>query len=400
MGFRSLGRVALTAFVALSLVSLFADMTYEGSRSVLGSYLNILGGTAVAAGLIGIGEFLSHLMRLVGGVLAGALRSSRAYWALIFIGYFTNLVAVPLLAFAGRWEIAVALVFVERMGKGLRAPVRDVILAEITRGVGRGKGFGLHEVLDQVGAVAGPIVISWALYSTGLNYRFAFTILAFPAVAALLFLTLAYFNYPVVKSVKTRTADPRSDEEGEGKVGRVFWIYTAAMTLLSLGFVQWPIMAYHIKAASITSDYVIALMYTVAMAADAAVAYPAGMLYDRVGVKSLLPAPLLAIAVIPLTLQGDFTGVLSGSILWGVVMAFSETTMRAAVADMVPRRHIPHAYGVFGFTYGVAAMAGSVFIGFLYEYNAALILLFVVAVEAAAMILLATATTGAKQRRQ
>ncbi|HDD66562.1 MAG TPA: MFS transporter, partial [Nitrososphaeria archaeon] len=136
-------RRLLQTFLALSLLSLFADIIYEGARSIGGAYLNLLAAPAIAAGILGFGELLSYLMRLVGGIAAQKASSGKVYWILIGFGYGVNLV-IPLLALAGSWEIALILFFLERIGKGIRAPPRDVILSEVTEGIGRGKGFGLH----------------------------------------------------------------------------------------------------------------------------------------------------------------------------------------------------------------------------------------------------------------
>ncbi|MEM2665763.1 MAG: MFS transporter, partial [Nitrososphaerota archaeon] len=87
MGFRVLGKELFTVFILLSLVSLFADMTYEGARSVFGSYVGLLGATAFFASLASIGEFLGYVARLLSGTLAGHWRSSKVYWSLVFAGY-------------------------------------------------------------------------------------------------------------------------------------------------------------------------------------------------------------------------------------------------------------------------------------------------------------------------
>ena len=157
MGLR--GRL-LATFISLSFVSLFADIVYEGARSISGAYLNLLAAPAIAAGVLTIGDLLSNVMRLVGGAAAYKASSGKIYWGLILLGYATNLL-VPLLALTGSWEIALLLFFIERFGKGIRGPPRDVILAEITEeaGIGKGKGFGLHEFFDQLGAVTGPLIV-------------------------------------------------------------------------------------------------------------------------------------------------------------------------------------------------------------------------------------------------
>ena len=89
---------------------------------------------------------------------------TRAYWLFTILGYLINLMAVPLLALAGNWHIAAGLIILERLGKGLRTPARDAMLSFATKQVGQGFGFGLHEALDQIGALAGPLMVAGILF--------------------------------------------------------------------------------------------------------------------------------------------------------------------------------------------------------------------------------------------
>lgn len=138
-----LKRKALLFIVLLGIVSLLADMTYEGARSITGPYLAILGSSALIVGLVaGLGGLLGYFLRLGSGYLADR---TQKYWTLTITGYVVNLLAVPLLALAVSWEIAAFLLIAERMGKAIRTPPRDVMLSQATSSVGRGWGFGLHE---------------------------------------------------------------------------------------------------------------------------------------------------------------------------------------------------------------------------------------------------------------
>src|SRR5579862_6947647 len=110
--------------ICLGMVSLFADITYEGARSISGPFLKGLGATAAQVGFVaGLGEFIGYGLRLVSGTIADRTRS---YWTITIVGYAVNLFAVPLMAFAGNWPVAALLVAAERTAKGLRAPARDV----------------------------------------------------------------------------------------------------------------------------------------------------------------------------------------------------------------------------------------------------------------------------------
>ena len=167
-------RHALRFILLVGAVSLFADMTYEGARSITGPYLAMLGASATAVGFVaGFGELIGYAVRLASGYLSD--RTGR-YWAVTIFGYCVNLLAVPLLALAGSWEAAAMLIVLERMGRAIRTPARDAMLSHAAGRTGLGWGFGLHEALDQTGAVLGPLALGAVLYFGG-DYRTGFAIL-------------------------------------------------------------------------------------------------------------------------------------------------------------------------------------------------------------------------------
>src|SRR6266568_101095 len=170
-------RRAILFIVFLGVVSLFGDMTYEGARSITGPYLGMLGVTATTIGIVsGFGELMGFGARLVSGYVGDRTGS---YWTVTIVGYVLNLFAVPLIALAGAWQIAVVLIIAERTGRGIRAPVRDAMLSHAASQTGLGWGFGLHQALDQLGAVVGPLVVSSVLF---VGYQTAFAWLVIPAL--------------------------------------------------------------------------------------------------------------------------------------------------------------------------------------------------------------------------
>ena len=375
----------LITFLSLSLVSLFTDMTYEGARSIIGAYLELLGATAIVAGFVGIGEFIGYLMRGVGGFVAGLSRSSKVYWSLVYMGYAVNLFAIPLLGLVSDWRTALVLVLVERIGKGLRTPARDVILAEVTEGTGRGKGFGLHELLDQIGAIAGPGIVLYVLTRSGI--RTAFIILALPALVALFFLVIASISYPHIRSVEKQ--DKELEKGYRGGLGRIFWFYIASIILFSLGFIHWSLVTYHVSYIGLIETELIPTLYILAMAVDAAVAFPAGYLYDRVGPVSMAFMPAAVALVVPLLLTNSVNLVLASSILWGVVMGIFETNMRVIVADIVSPEKRAYAYGLYGALYGLSWGLGNVLMGTLYTLSKQYLMTYTVLMESTASIVMA-----------
>src|SRR3954469_18801413 len=181
---------AWRAVVAFGLVSLSADMVYEGMRAVAGPFLGSLGASAGGVGLsTGAGEAMALVLRLFSGPLAD--RSGR-YWSLTILGYAMTAVCVPLLAFApfvGSLGLALAstLILLERAGKAIRSPSKSALLARVAVSVGRGRGFAVQKALDQVGAFAGPLLVAGVIAVTGMQWP-AFAVLAVPGAACMLLL--------------------------------------------------------------------------------------------------------------------------------------------------------------------------------------------------------------------
>ncbi|MGB9616473.1 MAG: MFS transporter [Desulfomonilaceae bacterium] len=364
---------ALKVVVLFGMVSLFADVTYEGARSITGPFLSILGASAAMVGLIaGAGELGGYVFRLASGYLAD--RTGR-YWGMIFLGYSINLLAVPLLALVGHWELAAVLIVAKRMGKALRTPARDVVLACAAEPIGRGWGFGLHEALDQIGAVSGPLIIAAVFYLKG-SYAQSFGILLAPALIALGLLTAAKLSYPQPHGLGS-VAIPL---ETKG-YPRAFWLYVFGIGLIAAGYSDFALAAFHFKKAAVMSDHWIPLFYALAMGVDAISALVLGRLFDRIGFTVIIVAVLFSALFAPLVFAGGFTGALMGMALWGIGMAAQESVVRAAVADMVPAQRLGLAYGVLNTVYGLFWFGGSVLLGVLYDLSIATLIGFSVAVQ-------------------
>jgi len=373
-------KAALRFVVLLGLVSLLADVTYEGARSITGPYLSLLGASAAAVGLVaGAGELIGYALRLASGVLADR---TRRYWLLTIAGYTLNLAAVPLLALAGSWEIAAALMVAERTGKAIRTPARDAMLAQATKSLGRGWGFGLHEAMDQVGALAGPLFVAAALARSG-RYQNGFALLAIPAALALVALLFAWRTLP-----RPEELEPRGGSLEGRSLPRAFWLYAGACGLMAAGFVDFPLIAYHLKRATQTPDVSIPLLYALAMGVDAVAALAFGRLFDRFGVPVLMLGAALAAGATPLLYLGGLRAAVLGMALWGAALGAQESIVRAAVAGFAPPERRASAYGVFSFCFGVSWFAGSAAMGFLYGYSPAALVTLSVALQILAVAVL------------
>ncbi len=371
---------ALKFIVLLGMVSLFADVTYEGARSINGPYLSLLGASATTVGIVaGLGELIGHGLRLLSGYLTDKIGR---YWAITLFGYAMNMLAVPALALAGRWEIAAALMIAERFGKAIRTPARDAMLSHATKEIGRGKGFGLHEAMDQIGAVLGPLIVAGVLYFKH-GYRTGFSILFLPAMMAITVLAAARWLYPQPRNLEV--ARPELETKG---FPRKFWIYLAAVALIAAGYADFPLIAYHFEKKDVVPDTWIPVFYSVAMGVDALAALFFGYLFDRKGIPILAVAALISLFFAPMVFLGGFFTALIGMALWGVGMGAQESIMRAAVAEMVPRNRRGTGYGVFNTGYGICWFLGSALLGVLYDYSLMLLIAFSVTAQLASLPLI------------
>ena len=383
-------RRARTFVVTMGVVALFGDMTYEGARGLVGPYLGLLGASALGVGIAaGAGELAGYGLRLGTGWLADR---TRAHWLLTIVGYSFNLVVVPGLALAGSWEVAVALVIGERVGKAIRSPARSTLVSYAARRAGEGASFGLEEALDQIGAVAGPLLTAVAIAAHPGNgplgaYRLGFLVLAIPAVATLVLVLVARRWFPSPEDF-----EPPPEPAHVG-LGWSFRLTLAGAALVGLGFADWALIAFHAGRSGLVAVQLLPVLYAAAMAIDGVAALLLGRAFDRRGPGVLALSCLAGASAAPLVFLGGSAGaLLAGAALWAVAMGAQESVYKAAVARLVPAAQRGRAYGIFFAVFGVAWFVGSAAMGWLYEHSRpGLVMLAVVAQLAAAPVFLVAA---------
>ena len=238
---KSTRKAALKFVLLVGVMSFFADFTYEGARSITGPFMAMLGANGAIVGIVaGLGELLGYGLRLVSGSLS---EKTQKFWPITLFGYLIQMAAVPLLAFAGSWQMAALLIIVERVGKAIRNPPRDVMLSHAAKEMGYGWGFGVHEALDQSGALFGPLVVAAVLAHQG-NYRMGFAVLVIPAVITYSVLIVARVMYPRPEDLEADVPDVHAKG-----LPRIFWIYLAGAALVAAGFADFQLIAYHFEKA-------------------------------------------------------------------------------------------------------------------------------------------------------
>ena len=365
--------------ICFGIVSFFADMTYEGAHSILGPFLEGLNATAFQVGFVaGLGEMLAASLRFFSGRWVDR---TRAYWTVAFIGYGMNLIVVPALAFAGNWQAAALLVVAERTGKGIRGPARDVLLSEATQHVGHGWGFGLHAAMDQAGALIGPLIMAVSVARSH-HFNSAFLVLGIPALGALIALGAARFLDPW----SARNAKPAPTTV----LPSVFWAYIVAAGVIALGFVDFPLLAYHFQKTKLFDQPTIPLLFAMAMGINGVVALVLGRLFDRFGLAVLVAGLVASSVALPLGFLGGATAAVWAVALWATGMGAQDATLRAGISQVVSMNKRGSAFGAFNALYGIMWFVGSLVMGKLYDMSmlAALVAFGVIAQLAAAVMFL------------
>ncbi len=371
----SQNRRFIKIFLLLAIVALLGDFTYEGARSFSGAFLGYLGAPVLAVGLLSLGELVMYISRILVGILIILRPSRKVFWATLVVGYIVNLCVIPLLALVGRWWEALAIYIIERAGKGIRGPARDTLVSKLTEPLGRGKGFGVYELLDQIGAVTGPIALSLGI--RGLGASSAFLILAPTAALAVILVIIVFWmcrGIPV---------------EGVGKP-RVQFSFASKILLLSVGLaaagsLQWPLISYHLLANNIVQDYRIPLLYMLVMLSDALAALPLGLLYDKVKTRTLLLLPLLGLmysALIIVVQPANLIGLTCLCLLMGVFVSCFETIVKASVADVYAGNEL-RGYGALAVVLSIAWSVGGLATAALYMFSLKALLVYIAVVQLA-----------------
>lgn len=381
--------------VAFGVVSLCADMVYEGMRSVAGPFLGSLGASAAVVGLVtGAGEALALVLRLAAGPWADRVGG---HWRATFVGYALTAVCVPLLAvapFVGAAGLGLAstLLLLERAGKAVRSPSKSALLAQVAQQVGLGRGFAVHKALDQVGAFLGPITVAALVATTDVTWP-AFLALALPGAAAMVLLVQLRRRTPG-DPPGTRAAPASTGTAataGSTRLPRSFYLMATGVSASTFGLMTFGVISFHLVEAGIVSLAVVPLVYAAAMAVEAVAALGTGWAYDRVGARVLLLLPPAVALVAPLSFSTTLGPATVGVLVWGAATGVQDSTVKAWVATLVPRERLGTGYGLFAAFQGAAALGGGTLAGVLYAEHLTALVTLVAALQVVALALLSRA---------
>ena len=373
---------AMVFILLFGVVSLFSDMTHEGASSIRGAYLSLLGASAGMIGFVsGLGEMIGYSMRYVFGKLTD---KSKLYWPMTIFGYTLDVLAVPALALVGEhgWIAACLLLVVQRMGKAIKKPAKDTIMSFAASQEGVGKSFGIQEVLDQIGAFLGPVLLYLVMLfqqegDTFRVYSRCFAVLAIPGAITMILLLVTRFKFP-----NPEHFEPEPKEYIPFRMKKEFILYIAGISLFAFGFIDYSIVIMHVsrtytalapglsETTSLVSSGTLPLLYAGAMLVDAVAALVFGLMYDKKGVTALVWSTLISapFAIFIFSFH-SVPLLLLGIALWGVGMGAQESILKAAVTTMVPKDSRATGYGIFECSFGVFWFLGSWLLGVLYDVS-------------------------------
>jgi len=379
---------AMTFIVLFGVVSLFSDMTHESANSIRGAFLSLAGASAAVIGFVsGLGELVGYGLRYVFGRLTDR---TRRYWPMVLFGYALDVVAVPALALVGRhgWVLACALLIVQRLGKAIKKPAKDTVMSFAATQEGVGKSFAIQELLDQIGAVLGPVLLYLIMLfqrrdDAFSDYRTCFAFLAIPGAITLLLLWLTYKRFPHPENF-----EPEPKEYVPFHVSKRFVVYILGISLFAFGFADYSLIVMHFSRQHLFTAAVLPLLYALAMFTDAASAFVFGWMYDRHARLSLVLSTLVAAPFAVFAFLGGGVGsAVFGVVLWGIGMGAQESILKAAVATMVPKRSRATGYGIFECCFGTAWFLGSWLLGVLYDQSLTAMVIVSVVVQLLAAIM-------------
>ncbi len=373
---------AMIFIILFGIVSLFSDMTHEGASSIRGAYLSLLGASAGTIGFIsGLGELIGYSMRYVFGRITD---KTHKYWTMTIFGYILDIIAVPCLTLVGEngWIAACLLLVVQRMGKAIKKPAKDTIMSFAASQEGAGKSFGIQELLDQIGAFLGPVLLYLVMLfktdgTTFEIYKTCFAILLVPGMITIIMLFVTKYKFP-----NPEHFEPEPKEYVPFKMKKSFIYYIAGISLFSFGFIDYSLIIMHVsknftsistglvETSSIINSGTIPLLYAGAMLVDAVAALFFGYMFDKKGTRALVISTIIS-APFSLFIFGfnSVNAVLFGIVLWGVGMGAQESILKAAVTSVVPKQSRATGYGIFECFFGIFWFLGSWLLGVLYDIS-------------------------------
>jgi MFS family permease len=342
----------------LALVSLCNDFASEMVYPLLPAFVvGVLGGSStLLAALDGAADLAASLTKIIGGRL-----SDRAGWRkpLIVGGYFSAILVRPFMAVSSAaWQV-VAFRVLDRVGKGLRTPARDALIADITPPAIRGRAFGFHRAADHFGSIPGSL-LAWWLLMRAMDVRQVLAWSVMPGLLAGLVLLA------VLREGDVRPLRPASQAQDAG--GRTFWAPVVALATLALLRAPETLLLLRLQHVGVQVS-AIPLVWAGLHLVRTAVSYPGGWLTDHVGSRAMVATGgmMFAGAMALLALPVGPAAAVSVFLALGTVAGLTESSERTLIAKLAPKR-TGRGFGAYHAVTGLAALPAAIGFGLVYQH--------------------------------
>lgn len=343
----------------VGIIALFSGFSQDIISPIFPAYLSLLGLGGAAIGLIdGLLQGSVYLFRLISGVLSDKFHNRKWF---VFAGYFLSAVSRPLLAIAGTVPIIGALRVADGIGKGTKDAPRDALIADSTQIKSQGRAFGFHRVVDTLGSVIGPLLAAGLLFvfqPSLASYRLIMALTIIPGIIVILL---------IIFGIQEKTVAQVS-QKSPSKLPVLFWIFVMLNTLLLLTRVNDSLILLRLGQIHGNAELV-PLLFAFFTLVYAGLAYPIGILSDKIGTLPLICFGwgLLTIAEFGLSFSTGIAGTLGLLVLFGAFLAFTEGSARAFIATLVTAENRGRAYSYYYFFISMAVIVGGYIIGKIWD---------------------------------
>lgn len=375
--------------ILLGLTSLFSDFSSEIVLPLLPIFIQQLGGTGLAIGLVsGFGDAVAAILKVISGYYADRIRNHKSF---VLWGYSFSSLAKFFYPLASTWTHVLAVRSIERIGKGFRDAPRDAIVSESLEVSKRGEGFGIQRAMDSFGAILGSLTVLFLIWKFNLALSTIFFIAAFIGVFSII--PIVFVREP--ESLRA-PRDKKRDFQWTGFSSELKRFITIS-TIFSLG--NFSFMFLILKANSAFGHLAAknALILTLSLYIffnifDAAFSRQAGKWSDRVGRRKVIIVSYILLAV-------TFSGFLWAKSLvfflllfslYGLFKAFIDASQRSFVSDLSPVEKRASALGAFEACTGLALIPGGLLAGWLWNLDPQFTFVYGFIVVLSSLILLST----------
>lgn len=356
---RSHSRLPATVW-ALGWVSFFTDVSTEIIYPLLPLFLTTTLGVSMAfVGLVeGIAESTASLLKIASGWWSDRVRKRKP---LMVAGYGLSALTRPLIALATTGGHVLAARFIDRIGKGIRSSPRDALLAASVPPEQRGAAFGVQRMMDNAGAVVGPLIAWIMLRWFTSDYRLLFWIATVPMIAAMGALIFG------AKEQVTTVPEPKNKNAVPFTATPAFKSYLGAVLLFTLGNSSDAFLLLRAQALGVPASS-LPLMWMALNLVKSAGSYPAGVLSDRIGRRLLIIGGwgVYALVYLGFGFANQPWHIWALFLAYGVFYGLTESAERALVADFYPDEQRGRAFGAFNFVTGIGALPASLLMGWLW----------------------------------